>query len=122
MAFTQPPPPVVPVPSEITYTTAEPATVAVQPGSIRVYGAHTIKAQRLQFAAGKGPSTGSFTARWLRNGATLGTITVLNAAVDGTIAAPAIPALADGDLLTFEVLVIQGATGCVVGILDVTTP
>lgn len=119
MAFTQPPPA---TPGGFSYTTAEPATVAVQPGSLRIHGAHTITAQRLQFAAAKGPSTGSFTARWLRNGATLGTITVLNAAVAGTIAAPANPALVDGDLLTFEVLGLNAATGAVVGILDVTTP
>ena len=107
---------------QFTYTTAEPATVAVQPGSLRVAGAHTITRQRLQFAVGGGPAGGSFTARWLRNGTSLGTITVLTTAVAGSIAAPTNAALVDGDLLTFEVLGLSAATGAVVGILDVTTP
>lgn len=119
MAFTQPS---AATSGAITYTTAEPATVAVQPGRRRVAGAHTITNQRLQFAAAKGPAGGAFTARWLRNGATLGTITVADTAVAGNIAAPANAALVDGDLLTFEVLGLGGATGAVVGILDTTTP
>src|SRR5574337_828897 len=104
---------------EITYTTAEPATVAVQPGRLRVRGPKTVTAQRLQFAAAKGPAGGAFTARWLRNGATMGTITVADGQVAGSLAAPTDPVLADGDLLTFEVLGLSGATGAVVGILDV---
>lgn len=107
---------------QLTYTTAMPATVAVQPGSLRVNGSHTITRQRLQFKAAEGPAGGSFTARWLRNGVSLGTITVANAAVAGDIAAPANATLVDGDLLTFEVLGLSAAAGAVVGILDVTTP
>jgi hypothetical protein len=111
-----------PVNDQFTYTTAEPASVAVQPGRLRVFGSHTILRQRLQFAAGKGPAGGAFTARWIRNGTVLSTITVADAAVEGSIAPPTVPTLADGDLLTFEVLGVSAATGAVVGILDVTTP
>src|ERR1700752_2803166 len=96
---------------EIAYTTAAPPTVAVQPGALRVHGARTITRQRLQFKTGEGPAGGAFTARWLRNGATLGTITVADAAIAGDIAAPANTQLADGDILTFEVLGLSGATG-----------
>lgn len=111
-----PPPPVT---EPFSYTTPEPATVAVMPGALRVPGPRTISAQRIQFATGKGPSGGSFTGRWLRNGTSIGTITVTTGNVAGSIAAPANSTLADGDVLTFEVLGLGGATGAAVGILDV---
>lgn len=102
----------------LPYTTAEPPAVAVQPARFRVPYGRTILAQRLQFAAGKGPSGGSFQARWLRNGTSLGTITVTSGNVDGSIAAPANPLLVAGDLLTVEVTALGGATGAVVALLD----
>ncbi len=115
-------PPVSAVDDIESYTTAAPPTVAVQPATLRWHGAATIHRQRIAFKAGEGPAGGNFTARWLRNGVTMGTITVLNGAVAGDIAAPANAALADGDLLTTEVLGISGATGAAELILDVTRP
>lgn len=109
-------PPVIPVRTDsLTYTTVEPPDVAVQPGALRVNGARTIARQRVQFATGKGPSGGSFTGRWLKNGVTMGTITVLTATLAGSIAGVNV---ADGDLLTVEVLGLGGATGAAVFILD----
>lgn len=103
---------------QLSYSTPEPATVAVQPGELRVNGSHTITRQRVQFATGKGPSGASFTGRWLRNGTSLGTITVTTGNLAGSIAPPANPILQDGDLLQFEVTALGGATGAAVGILD----
>lgn len=116
MSFRVPPPP-----SQISYTTGEPPSVAVQPGGFRVRGPKTITAQRVQFASGKGPGAGgTFTARWLRNGVSLGTITVAASTDSASIGPPANPILADGDILTFEVTGNAGAApGAAVGILDV---
>lgn len=110
-----------PVPGALfAYTTGEPATVALQPGRLRVHGEHEIARQRLEFQSiALGPTAGNATARWLRNGTTLGTITVLQGAADGSIAPPTDPALHDGDLLTFEVLGLGAATGAIVGMLDI---
>lgn len=113
MAFRSAPPV-----GQIIYTSAEPPVVAVQPGRLRVRGPKTVSSQRVQFAAAKGPAGGAFTGRWLLNGATMGTITVADGQVAGNIAAPANPVLADGDLLTAEVLALGGATGAAVFILD----
>jgi hypothetical protein len=108
-------------PDQITFETAEPATVAVQPGRLRVWGTRRIYAQRVQFASGLGPGVGgTFVARWLRNGTTLGSMTVLASTDAIAIAAPTNAVLADGDLLTCEVVSnAGGATGAAVLILDV---
>jgi hypothetical protein len=49
----------------------------------------------------------------------MGTITVTTGQVAGSIAAPTNATIADGDVLTVEVLGIGGATGAAVFILDV---
>lgn len=111
-----------PVVDAFSYTTGVAPAAAAQPGALRVSGSHTILRQRIQFKTGEGPAGGNFTARWFRNAVTMGTITVLNGAIAGSIAAPTNTQLVDGDILTTEVLGLGGATGAAVLILDKTSP
>ncbi len=109
------PPPAPDINDELIYTTAEPPTVAVQPGALRVNGNRSVSRQRIQFATGGGPAGGAFTGRWLKGGVSMGTITVADGTLAGDIAGVNV---ADGNLLRVEVLALGGATGAAVFILD----
>lgn len=95
------------------YTAADATVTGVQAGSWEWSGANRLVQTFCAFDPGKGPSSGSFVARVLKNGVTAATITVtvtLDERVQ--VVSPGV-LLASGDLITFSIITVSGASGVV---------
>jgi hypothetical protein len=95
------------------YTAPDATVTGVQVGSWEWSGTNRAVQTFCAFDTGSGPAGGSFVARVLRNGATAMTITVLTGTDERVqVVSPAVQ-LVSGDLITFSIITVSGATGVV---------
>lgn len=95
------------------YTAPDATVTGVQAGSWEWSSTNRAVQTFCAFDPGKGPSGGSFVARVLKNGVTAMTITVLTGTDERVqVVTPAVTFIT-GDLVTFSIITVSGATGAV---------